>query len=208
MDLRLGGVGLGGHASGLLEESLDVHAPPDGFTGVATPVSPPLEIRCVYLGPEEVNVVIVNNGLIRNEKEVVLKLRRNREIRVEGVVLVPRGVIGVAIDTFLLFLPSLGLLVGFCVIAWVLLLVVGIFLLLVVARTGGRMIVLERLGWRWFVRGRPLGDESLKGLGHSIKGRTHAGFRLLDHGAHLIPAGGSVGAPAARIQRLRPAWCS
>ena len=43
----LGGVGLGGHASGLLEESLDVDAPPDGFAGVATPVSPPLEIRRV-----------------------------------------------------------------------------------------------------------------------------------------------------------------
>ena len=43
----LGGVGLGGHASGLPEESLDVDAPPDGFAGVATPVSPPLEIRRV-----------------------------------------------------------------------------------------------------------------------------------------------------------------
>ena len=43
----LGGVGLGGHTSGLAEESFDVDAPPDGFAGVATPMSPPLEIRRV-----------------------------------------------------------------------------------------------------------------------------------------------------------------
>ena len=43
----LGGVGLGGHASGLPEEPLNVDAPPDGCAGVATPVSPPLEIRRV-----------------------------------------------------------------------------------------------------------------------------------------------------------------
>ena len=39
----LGGVGLRGHP----EESFDIDAPPDGFAGVATPMSPPLEIRRV-----------------------------------------------------------------------------------------------------------------------------------------------------------------
>ena len=43
----LGGVGLGGHASGLPEEPLNVDAPPDECAGVATPVSHPLEIRRV-----------------------------------------------------------------------------------------------------------------------------------------------------------------
>ena len=58
------------------------------------------------------------------------------------------------------------------------------------------------------MRGRPLVDESLEGLCHAIQGRTHAGFGLLDHGAHLIPAGGSVGAPSAGVRRLGPAGCA
>ena len=70
------------------------------------------------------------------------------------------------------------------------------------------MVVLERLGTGWLVRGRPLVDESLEGLCHAIQGRTHAGFGLLDHGAHLIPAGGSVGAPSAGVRRLGPAGCT
>ena len=41
------GVGLRGHPSGLSEEALDLCAPPDGFAGVATPMSPPLKVRRV-----------------------------------------------------------------------------------------------------------------------------------------------------------------
>ena len=43
----LGGVRLRGHPSGLPEESFDIDAPPEGLAGVATPMSPPLEIHRV-----------------------------------------------------------------------------------------------------------------------------------------------------------------
>ena len=195
------GVGLRSHPSGLSEEALDLCAPPDGFAGVAAPMSPPLEVRCVQLVPEEVNIVVVDNGFVRNEKEVVKELRRNREFRIERVVLVRRGVIGVGIDVFLFLLPSLRLLATVSVGARVLLLVAGDFLLiLVVTPAGGRVVVLYRLGSGWLGRGGPLVDEGLESLSHAVQGRTHAGFRLLNHGAHLIPAGGSGGAPTAGVR--------
>ena len=196
-----GGVGLGGHPGSLSEEAFDFCAPPDGFAGVAAPMSPPLEIRRVQLVPEEVNIVVIDNGFVRNEKEVVEKLRRDREFGVEWVVLVRRGVIGVAIDSFLFFLPGLRLLATISVRARVLLLVAGDFLLiLVVTPTGGRVVLLRRLGSGWFGRGGPLVDKGLESLSHTVQGRTHAGFRLLDQGAHLVPAGGSGGAPTAGVR--------
>ena len=195
------GVGLRGHPSSLSEEALNLRAPPDGFAGVATPMSPPLEVRRVQLVPEEVDIVIVDNGFVRNEKEVVKELRRNREFGIERVVLVRRGVIGVAIDAFLVLFPSLRLLTTVSVGVRVLLLVTGDFLLiLVVTPAGGRVVVLYRLGSGWLGRGRPLVDEGLESLCHAVQGRSHASFRLLNHGAHLIPAGGSGGAPTTGVR--------
>ena len=196
-----GGVRLRSHPSGLSEEAFDFCAPPDGFAGVAAPMSPPLEVRCVQLVPEEVNIVVVDNGFVRNEKEVVEELRRNREFRIERVILVRRGVIGVAIDVFLLLLPSLCLLATVGIGARVLLLVAGDFLLiLVVTPAGGRVVLLNRLGSGRLGRGGPLVDEGLESLSHTVQGRTHAGFRLPNHGAHLVPAGGSGGAPTAGVR--------
>ena len=177
-----GGVRLGSYPSGLTEEAFDFCAPPDGFAGVAAPMSSPLEIRCVQLVPEEVNIVVVDNGFVRNEEEVVEKLWRNREFRIERVVLVRRGVIGVAIDVFLLLLPSFSMLATIGIGARVLLLVAGDFLLiLVVTPAGGRVVLLNRLGSGWLSRGGPLLDEGFESLGHTVQGRAHAGFGLSNH---------------------------
>ena len=172
-----GGVRLGGDPSGLTEESFDVCAPPDGFAGVAAPMSSPLEIRCVQLVPEEVNVVVINDGFVGNEEVVVEKLWRNREFRIERVILVRGGVIGVAIDVFPLLFPSFRMLSTFGIGARILLLVAGDFLLiLVVVPAGSRVVLLNRLGSGWFNRGGPLLDEGFESLGHTVQGRAHAGF--------------------------------
>ena len=119
-----------------------------------------------------------------------------------GVGFVRRRDIGVAIDASLVLLPSLRLLTTVSVGARVLLLVTGDFLLiLVVTHAGGRVVVLYRLGSGGGLgRGRPLVDERLESLRHAVQGRSHASFRLLNHGAHLIPAGGSGGAPTAGVR--------
>ena len=144
-------------------------------------MSSPLEIRCVQLVPEEVNVVIVNDGFVGNEEEVVEKLWRNREFGIERVILVRRGVIGVAIDVFLFLLPSFRMLSTIGIGARILLLVAGDFLLILVVRpAGGRVVLLNPPGLGVAQPGGPPVGRGIQESGPYGPGPSPCGFPTLE----------------------------